>query len=54
LELTVIAEGIETVEQLAALQEIGIRQGQGYLFAAPLTADELDKVVQPPWWAVSA
>jgi EAL domain-containing protein (putative c-di-GMP-specific phosphodiesterase class I) len=54
LELTVIAEGIETREQLAALQEIGIRQGQGYLFAAPLTADELDKVVRPTWWAVSA
>ncbi len=32
---TVIAEGIETVGELNALKEIGVRFGQGFLFAKP-------------------
>jgi len=31
----IIAEGIETAEELKALSEIGIKLGQGYLFARP-------------------
>jgi EAL domain-containing protein (putative c-di-GMP-specific phosphodiesterase class I) len=37
----VIAEGIETVEQLATLKEIGVPVGQGYLLSRPLRADQV-------------
>jgi EAL domain-containing protein (putative c-di-GMP-specific phosphodiesterase class I) len=33
---TVIAEGIQTPEESAAVRDLGIRYGQGYLFARPL------------------
>ncbi|MGI0482213.1 EAL domain-containing protein [Geminocystis sp. CENA526] len=36
LGLEVIAEGIETKEQLIILEEIGCKLGQGYLFSRPL------------------
>lgn len=37
LNSTVIAEGIETEEELHALREIGVKIGQGFLFAGPDT-----------------
>lgn len=43
LGLTAVAEGIETVEQLEALQELGCEFGQGYLFAAPLTVEVVEQ-----------
>jgi diguanylate cyclase (GGDEF)-like protein/PAS domain S-box-containing protein len=36
LRLEVIAEGIEHVEQLACLQDLGCEYGQGYLFSRPV------------------
>jgi diguanylate cyclase (GGDEF)-like protein len=41
LELEVIAEGIETREQAAALRALGAEFGQGYLFARPAAAAPL-------------
>ncbi len=41
LQLTVIAEGIETPGQVYALQQRGCRLGQGYLFSRPVAPDEL-------------
>jgi diguanylate cyclase (GGDEF)-like protein/PAS domain S-box-containing protein len=35
----VVAEGIETAEQLARLRALGCRYGQGYLLSKPLSAD---------------
>ncbi len=37
----IIAEGIETVEQLATLKELGVHVGQGYLLARPQRADQV-------------
>ena len=42
LELTVVAEGIETPEQLQQLQQLGCQLGQGYLFSSALTADDIE------------
>ncbi|MCY7331211.1 MAG: EAL domain-containing protein [Pseudanabaena sp. CAN_BIN31] len=44
LGLAVIAEGIETKEQLKWLQNIGCQYGQGYLFNKPLPASEVEKI----------
>jgi EAL domain-containing protein (putative c-di-GMP-specific phosphodiesterase class I) len=39
LDLAVVAEGVETEEQRELLSELGCPLGQGYLFAAPQTAE---------------
>jgi diguanylate cyclase (GGDEF)-like protein len=39
LDLTVVAEGIETAEQYEQLRALGCEKGQGYFFARPLTHD---------------
>lgn len=41
LNQRVIAEGVETREQLAFLQAQGCGEGQGFYFSRPVTADEL-------------
>lgn len=43
LALTVVAEGVETEEQLSFLREQGCDRIQGYLFSAPLSATELTR-----------
>lgn len=42
LGLETIAEGIETPAQREKMLAIGVRDGQGYLFSKPLTADEFE------------
>jgi len=42
LEMEVVAEGIETSEQVANLRELGCPLGQGFLFARPLPPEQLD------------
>jgi EAL domain-containing protein (putative c-di-GMP-specific phosphodiesterase class I) len=46
LNLKVVAEGIETVEQLACLAELGCQYGQGYLFSKPVPAIEATKLLE--------
>jgi diguanylate cyclase (GGDEF)-like protein len=45
LGLRVIAEGIETAEQLAVLRSLGVELGQGYHFAMPLPADAVGELL---------
>ena len=47
LEMEVVAEGIETSEQVADLRELGCPLGQGYLFARPLPPEEIDTSSAP-------
>jgi EAL domain-containing protein (putative c-di-GMP-specific phosphodiesterase class I)/GGDEF domain-containing protein len=51
--LAVIAEGIETVEQMQALQALGCQYGQGHVFSVPLAVDQVTDLLrqeqhQPP------
>jgi EAL domain-containing protein (putative c-di-GMP-specific phosphodiesterase class I) len=41
LGMTVTAEGIETTPQAETLRSLGVRLGQGYLFARPMPAIEM-------------
>lgn len=45
LGLEVIAEGIETIDQLVLLQALGCEYGQGFLLGKPMSADDVRS-----WW----
>jgi diguanylate cyclase (GGDEF)-like protein/PAS domain S-box-containing protein len=46
LKLKVIAEGVETAEQLALLREMKCDQIQGYYFSKPVPAEALEKLLR--------
>jgi len=46
LGLKVVAEGVETQEQLDLVKEIGCTVVQGYIYSKPLTFDQLEKYVK--------
>ncbi len=46
LGLKVVAEGVENMEQLEYLEDIGCRYAQGYLFAMPMSEDEAVRLIE--------
>ena len=51
LHLDVIAEGVETLEQLVLLKKLHCKYGQGFYFSKPLSAEEAGLLLaeQPTW-----
>jgi diguanylate cyclase (GGDEF)-like protein len=50
LGLEIVAEGVETADQLGAVRDLGCHQAQGFYFMPPLPADEVPGVLaQGPW-----
>ncbi|NNE10615.1 MAG: EAL domain-containing protein, partial [Ilumatobacter sp.] len=45
LDYRLVAEGVETEQQAAALVELGCPTAQGYLFARPMPADDFLELV---------
>jgi diguanylate cyclase (GGDEF)-like protein/PAS domain S-box-containing protein len=46
LNLEVVAEGVETAEQISKLRSLGCHCGQGFFYAQPLPVDEADQFVR--------
>jgi diguanylate cyclase (GGDEF)-like protein/PAS domain S-box-containing protein len=53
LGLQIVAQGIETSQQLAALSRMGCALGQGPLFSAPLDAERALALAEAGYWAVT-
>lgn len=49
LELRTIAEGVETIQQLELLRELGCESAQGFLFSRPLPAAEIEHALDHPF-----
>jgi diguanylate cyclase (GGDEF)-like protein len=45
LRLTMVAEGIETTEQLITLRDLGCHLGQGYHLSHPVNAEAIDRLL---------
>ncbi|MDO6512672.1 EAL domain-containing protein [Neptuniibacter sp. 2_MG-2023] len=51
LGMRVVAEGVETLEQLQQLKEMNCDEVQGYYFSRPVVAEEFKKLLQAQSWA---
>lgn len=55
MNLKIVAEGVETKEQLMQVRSVGCDYVQGYVFSKPLPADEFEKllkgnhIIKRPW-----
>jgi EAL domain-containing protein (putative c-di-GMP-specific phosphodiesterase class I) len=51
LQLDVIAEGVETIEQLTTLKKLQCKYGQGYYFSRPISAEDTEALLaEEPIW----
>jgi EAL domain-containing protein (putative c-di-GMP-specific phosphodiesterase class I) len=48
LDLQIVAEGVEFVDQLDLLREVGVAMGQGFLLGVPAPVDALAKLLDAP------
>src|SRR3546814_10515648 len=46
LKLRTVAEGVETQQHIAELKRMGCDMGQGFIFSAPLPAEEAEKLIR--------
>jgi len=51
LNMDLVAEGVESAEQLAQLRAMQVEYGQGYHFAKPLDAEAAERLIasRPVW-----
>jgi diguanylate cyclase (GGDEF)-like protein/PAS domain S-box-containing protein len=56
LQIQVVAEGVETAEQLAEVRALGCGYAQGFFFSHPLDAEEADALLasEPRWLPAGA
>ncbi|WP_263597248.1 EAL domain-containing protein [Metabacillus idriensis] len=47
LEMTVIAEGVETEQQKEKLRTMNCDHIQGYVFSKPLPSEEVERLIAP-------
>jgi EAL domain-containing protein (putative c-di-GMP-specific phosphodiesterase class I) len=51
LDLSVVAEGVESIDQVVSLLDLGCEMAQGYLFSKPLPAEQVEPLLpSPPAW----
>jgi EAL domain-containing protein (putative c-di-GMP-specific phosphodiesterase class I) len=46
LGMDVVAEGIETQEQMSLLRTLSCQSGQGYFFSRPMNVEDAERVLQ--------
>ena len=46
LDMDVVAEGVETQEQMSLLRNLSCQSGQGYFFSRPMTIEEAERVLE--------
>ncbi|PYT02570.1 MAG: hypothetical protein DMF65_06205 [Acidobacteria bacterium] len=54
LGMDVIAEGVETNEQLVLLQKLGCENGQGYFFSKPVNSDGAEKIIAETYGSLTS
>ncbi len=47
-EMAVLAEGVETLEELDCMKEMGCQQIQGFIFSKPITAEDVEQLLTRP------
>ena len=54
LGMDVVAEGVETKEQLALLRKLGCENGQGYFFSKPVNSSGAEKIIADTYGSVAS
>ena len=50
MNIEVVAEGVETMEHARILRDLGCDILQGYAFAKPMSASDLEKLLRSQAW----